>query len=70
MEPPESNRSTLLGYARIFGVDITAEDESLERSVREFIGFLDDIATLGNLDTVAPAAIYDPAWPRVNEVRR
>lgn len=70
MEQPKSNQSTLVEYAHIFGVDIPADDESLERSAREFLGFLDDIAALGELDTVAPAAIYDPAWPRVNEVRK
>lgn len=69
MEEPISNRATLIAYARLFGVDISPDDESLERSVQEFIGFLDDMAAL-DLSEVAPAAIYDPAWSRVNEVRR
>lgn len=70
LEPPASNRSTLVEYAQIFGVDIPPEDESLERSAREFLGFLSDLANLGDLSTVAPAAVYDPAWPDSNEVNR
>ena len=61
MEQPESNRSTLVGYARIFGVEIQPEETSLERSVQELIEFLADIDAL-DLDGVAPAAIYYPAW--------
>ena len=65
MEQPISKRPTLVEYARIFGVEILPEDESLERSVDEIIGFLADIDTL-DLEGVPPASIYDPAWPRVN----
>ncbi len=64
----ESNRPTLVGYARIFGVEISPEEESLEASVDDLIGFIADIDTL-ELDGVVPASIYDPAWPRVNETR-
>ncbi len=67
MEQPESNRSTLVSYARIFGVEIQPEEQSLERSVQELIEFLADIDAL-DLEGVAPASIYDPAWPLVNEV--
>lgn len=67
MEQAESKRPALVEYARIFGVEITPEDESLERSVDEMIGFLADIDTL-DLNGVAPASIYDPTWPKVNEV--
>lgn len=68
MEHSESKRPTLVGYAAIFGVEILPEEESLERSVDELIGFIADIDAL-DLDGVVPASIYDPAWPRVNEVR-
>ncbi len=68
MEQPESKRATLVEYARYFGVEITPADESLERSVDEIIAFLADIDTL-DLEGVPPAAIYDPAWPRVNGAR-
>ncbi|MCO5220321.1 MAG: hypothetical protein M9947_01915 [Thermomicrobiales bacterium] len=69
MEQSESTRAALVGYAKIFGVEITPEEESLERSVQEIIGFLDDLETL-DLDGVPPAVAYDPTWPRVNEVLR
>ncbi len=69
MDQPETNRPTLVGYARIFGVDISPDDTALEPSVQEFIDFLDDLAAL-DLADAAPAAIYDPSWPRVNEVNR
>ncbi len=65
MEQPQSKRPTLIEYARIFGVEIGADDESLERSIDEIIGFLDDIDVL-DLEGVAPASNYDPSWPRVN----
>lgn len=68
MEQAESKRPILVEYARIFGIEITAADESLERSVDEIIGFLADIDTL-DLDGVPPASTYDPTWPKVNEVR-
>ena len=68
MDPAESKRPALVGYASIFGVEIFPEEESLERSVDELIGFIADIDTL-DLENVAPAAIYDPVWPRVNEER-
>lgn len=68
MEQPESKRPTLVGYARIFGIEIPPADESLERSVDEIVAFLADIDTL-DLDGVPPASIYDPAWPRVNGAR-
>lgn len=69
MEPPESNRPALVGYARIFGVDISPEDTALEPSVREFLGFLDDMNAL-DLAEVPPAAVYDPAWLRIAGVER
>jgi hypothetical protein len=69
MDQAESKRPTLVGYASIFGVEILPSEESLERSVDELIAFLADIDTL-DLEGVAPAATYDPAWPRVNEVGR
>ena len=69
MDQAESKRPTLVGYAGIFGVEIQPEEDSLERSVEELIGFLADIDTL-DLEGVAPASTYDPAWPRVNELRR
>lgn len=65
MEQAESKRPTLVSYARIFGVEIVPEDESLERSVDEIIGFLADIDSL-DLEGVPPASLYDPTWPRVN----
>ena len=68
MDPLESKRPTLVGYAKIFGVEISADEESLEASVDDLIGFIADIDTL-ELDGVVPASIYDPAWPRVNEAR-
>jgi hypothetical protein len=67
MEQPQSKRPTLVEYARIFGVEIAADDDSLERSIDEIIGFLADIDTL-DLDGIAPASNYDPSWPRVNGV--
>ena len=66
-EQAESKRPALVEYGRIVGGEITPDDESLERSVDEMIGFLADIDTL-DLDGVAPASIYDPTWPKVNEV--
>jgi hypothetical protein len=68
MEAAESKRSTLVGYASIFGVEILPEEESLESSVEDLIGFIADIDTL-DLEGVAPASIFDPTWPRVNQVR-
>lgn len=68
MDPAESKRPALVSYASIFGIEIAPEDESLERSVDEIIGFLADIDAL-DLTGVAPASIYDPTWPKVNEVR-
>ena len=68
MEQPESKRPTLVGYAKIFGVDIQPEDESLEASVDGLIQFIADIDSL-DLDGIAPASIYDPSWRRVNESR-
>ncbi|TXG79511.1 MAG: hypothetical protein E6R14_10905 [Thermomicrobiales bacterium] len=68
MDPVESKRSTLVGYAAIFGVEILPEEESLERSVDELIGFIADIDAL-DLEGVVPASVYDPAWPRVNRPR-
>ncbi len=65
MEQPRSKRPTLVEFARVFGVEIPAEDESLERSVDELIGFLADIDRL-ELSGIAPASTYDPGWPRVN----
>lgn len=65
MEQPRSKRPTLVEFARILGVEIPPEDESLERSVDELIAFLADIDTL-DLQGVAPASIYDPTWPRIN----
>jgi len=69
MEQPESNRPALVGYARIFGVEISPEDTALEVSVQEFLGFLDDLDAL-DLAEVPPAAVYDPGWPRLAEVTR
>lgn len=66
MEQAESPRPILVGYARYFGVEITPEDESVERVIGEINGFLADIDTL-DLEGAAPAATYDPAWPRINE---
>ena len=68
MEGAESKRPTLVGYARIFGVEILPEEESLEGSVDDLIGFIADIDML-ELEGVVPASIYDPTWPRVNEAR-
>lgn len=68
MDPMESKRPTLVGYARIFGIEILPDEEALEASVDDLIGFLADIDTL-DLEGVAPASIYDPAWPRVNVAR-
>lgn len=65
MDSTESKRPALVEYARIFGVEILPEEETLEASVDDLIGFLADIDTL-NLEGVEPASIYDPAWPRVN----
>lgn len=65
MEQPQAKRPTLVEFARIFGVEIPVEDMALERSVDEILSFLADIDTL-DLEGVPPAAIYDPAWPRVN----
>lgn len=69
MDQAESPRPVLVAYARLFGVEIGPEDESVERFMSEINGFLTDIAAL-DLEGVATASIYDPAWPRVNEVRR
>ena len=68
MDPMESKRPTLVGYARIFGIEILPDEEALEASVDDLIGFLTDIDTL-DLEGVAPASNYDPVWPRVNEAR-
>ena len=68
MEAAESKRPTLVGYASIFGVQILPEEESLEASVDDLIGFMADIDTL-DLERVTPASIFDPVWPRVNEDR-
>jgi hypothetical protein len=68
MEAAESKRPTLVGYASIFGVEILPEEESLESSVEDLIGFIADIDTL-DLEGVTPASIFDPTWPRVNQVR-
>lgn len=68
MDQPESKRPTLVGYAKIFGVEIRPEDESLEASVNDLIDFISDIDSL-DLNGVAPASIYDPAWQRVNGSR-
>jgi hypothetical protein len=68
MDPAESKRATLVGYARIFGVEILPGEETLEASVDDLIGFIADIDTL-DLEGVVPASIYDPSWPRVNEAR-
>lgn len=68
MDPVESKRPTLVGYARIFGIEILPEEVGLEASVNDLIDFIADIDTL-DLDGVAPAALFDPFWPRVNEAR-
>ncbi len=68
MDPVESKRPTLVSYGRIFGVEISPSDASLEGDVDDLIGFLAEIDTL-DLELVSPAATFDPAWPRVNENR-
>jgi Asp-tRNA(Asn)/Glu-tRNA(Gln) amidotransferase C subunit len=68
MDSAESRRSILVGYARVFGVEISPEETALESGIDSLIGFLADIDEL-DLEGVAPAPIYDPSWPRVNEVR-
>jgi hypothetical protein len=68
MEAAESKRPTLVGYARIFGVEILPGEQSLESGVNDLIGFIADIDAL-ELKGVSPASIYDPTWPRVNEGR-
>jgi hypothetical protein len=68
MEQPESKRPTLVGYAKIFGVEIRPEDEALEASVDDLIAFIADIDSL-DLAGIAPASIYDPTWRRVNGAR-
>lgn len=68
MDPVDSKRPTLVGYARIFGIEILPEEDALETSVNDLIDFIADIDTL-DLNGVAPAAIFDPSWPRVNESR-
>lgn len=65
MDSTNSKRPVLVEYARIFGVEILPDEETLEASVDDLILFLADIDTL-DLDGVTPASIYDPAWPRVN----
>lgn len=68
MESSASKRPTLVNYASIFGVEILPEETSLEASVDDMIAFMRDIETL-ELDSVAPASVFDPVWPRVNETR-
>ena len=69
MEAAKSKRPILVGYASIFGVEILPSEESLEASVDDLIGFIGDIDAL-DLEGVPPAPIFDPTWPRVNEMRR
>lgn len=66
-DPVESKRPILVGYASMFGVEILPDERALEAGVESLIGFLAEIDML-DLEGVAPAAVYDPAWPRVNEV--
>src|SRR5918993_6139298 len=68
VDPSESKRTSLVSYAKIFGVEILPDEESLEASVNDLIGFLADIDTL-DLEGNVPATIFDPSWPRVNETQ-
>jgi len=65
MEQPPAKRQALVEVARMYGVEITQQDDALERSVEQVPEFLADIDTL-DLQGVPPASSYDPAWPRVN----
>jgi len=66
-DPAESKRPILVGYASMFGVEILPDETALEAGVESLMGFLAEIDMV-DLEGVAPAAVYDPAWPRVNEV--
>lgn len=68
MDPIESKRSILVGFASLFGVEISPDETSLEAGVDALVGFLADIDAL-DLEGVAPASVYDPTWPRVNAAR-